>query len=156
MYKAKRLIDNEVSFEVRPVRQIGGGFDSTRFMTSQITTASPFRSAPMFISPSDAEAYAAQFPVGERVPCYQYYDDPTEVKLTGPDLLPFQNPYARAANAWIAQNLITSRCADHDWCQELRVPCVGGQAQQRSSTRDAARRGGEPADRRPQEEQEGR
>mmetsp|Transcript_82967 Transcript_82967/g.224792 ORF Transcript_82967/g.224792 Transcript_82967/m.224792 type:complete len:92 (+) Transcript_82967:3-278(+) len=63
-------------------------------MTSQISTASPFRSAPMFVSPSDAEAYAAQFPVGERVPCYQYYDDPTQVKLTGPDLQPFQNPYA--------------------------------------------------------------
>jgi hypothetical protein len=89
-----RLIDNEVSFEVQPLRQINGGFEPTRFMTSQIRTASPFRSAPMFVSPSDAEAYAAQFPAGAKVPCYQYYDDPTEVKLTGPDLLPYQNPYA--------------------------------------------------------------
>lgn len=89
-----RIVDNEVSFVVVPIRQLNGRVEQTRFMTSQIRTASPFRSAPMFVSPSDAEAYAAQFPAGKRVPCYQYLDDPSEVKLTGPDLSPFQNPYA--------------------------------------------------------------
>ena len=33
------------------------------------------------------------------------------------------NLYALAANRWIENNLLVTRCTDHDWCQELRVPC---------------------------------
>merc|ERR1719296_356263 len=80
--------------EVEPVRATkgSGAVGKDRYMLSKIRTATPFRSAPLFISPTDAEEYAAKFRPGQRVSCYQYIDDPEKVKLQGPDLPVLRNP----------------------------------------------------------------